>query len=519
METVKGCSRFVLGACAAVLCSSLSWLSTPAYAIGGKPAVDRDTVVVGIGKAIGNLDGQVAATADSQRYGWQMYDTLYAFDSKGNMKPSVATSVEISKDGLAYTYTLRHDVHFHNGALLTSKDVKYSMDRILDPATKSTRRPYFTRLIASVETQGDWKVTFHLQHQDGAFLNKIAGLLLLVPKDYTESLASPQAFALAPIGSGPYRFLKQKIGQSVEFERFDGYWGDKPKIKYLIFKVIPEAASRVNAILTGEADIVDYVPASDVARLKATKGLKVTSIPVGSPLAVRLFSNVPGEPLAKRDVRLALNYALDVNSIIKNVFHGIGKPLTSYISSAYPYGVDKSLAPYGYHPDKAKKLLAKAGYPHGFKTQMYCSSDQPKILCEAIAAYWSAVGVKTQIKVIDYAAWSLLNNTHKDGPMTVMQFSNAIYDPIWPIQGAATTGGTWSDYSNPEVDKLVKEVNSATDRAKRDELFKKIGHTLNEDGQSVLLTELYYTFAQDSGLDWEPQSGSGYYNFRHLGWK
>ncbi len=519
MKTVKSSYYFVLGAWAAILCSALLSLASPAYAAGDKPAVDRDTVVVGIGKAIGNLDGQVAATADSQRYGWQMYDTLYAFDAKGNMKPWVATSVKVSKDGLAYTYTLRHDVHFQNGALLTSKDVKFSMDRILDPATKSTRRPYFTRLIAGVETDGDWSVTFHLKHPDGAFLNKIAGLLLLVPKEYTESLPSPQAFALAPIGSGPYRFLKQKIGQYVEFERFDGYWGEKPKIKYLIFKVIPEASSRVNAILTGEADIVDYVPAADVARLKADKSLVVTSVPVGSPLAVRLYSNVPGTPLAKRDVRLALNYALDVNSIIKNVLHGIGKPLTSYISSVYPYGVDKTLKPYGYHPAKAKELLTKAGYPHGFKTELLCPSDQPKVLCEAIVAYWSAVGVHAKIKVMDYAAWSLLNNTHKGGPMTMMQFSNAIYDPIWPIQGGATTGGTWSDYSNPAVDKLVSQANADTDRAKRDETFKKIGRLLHDDGQSVLLTELYYTFAQNSKLDWTPQSGSGYYNFRHLIWK
>ena len=112
-----------------------------AAALNGKPAIDRDTVVFGVGKEISNLDAQVAATGDSQRYGWQLYDTLYGFDDKGNLQPSVATAVTRSDDGLRYTFTLRKDVKFHNGATLTAKDVKYSVERILAPETKSTRRP------------------------------------------------------------------------------------------------------------------------------------------------------------------------------------------------------------------------------------------------------------------------------------------------------------------------------------------------------------------------------------------
>lgn len=504
---------------AVTLMSGMALFTGAASAIGGKPAIDRDTVVFGVGKPIANLDGQVAATGDSQRYGWQIYDTLYAFDAKGKVQPWVATGVDISKDGLSYTFALRDDVRFHNGALLTSADVKYSVERILEPSTKSTRRPYFANLVDRVETDGDSKVTFHLKHADGAFLNKVAGYLLLVPKAYTESLASPDDFARAPVGSGPYRFVKQEIGRSVELERFDDYWGDKPGIKRLIFKLIPEPASRVNAIAMGEADIVDYVPGADVKRIKDRKGLSVTSVPVGSPLAVRLYSNVPDTPLANRDVRLALNYGLDAQAVIDSVLHGIGKPLSTYISSVYPYGVDENLKPYEYDPAKAKKLLASGGYPKGFKTELLCPSDQPKELCEAISAYWSQIGVQATVKVIDYAAWGRLNNTHKSGPMTVMQMSNAIYDPIHPISGAAIKAGSWSDYSNPEVEALVAQYGAETDQAKRDDAFKKIGRLLKEDGHSVLLTELYYTFAQDSELEWTPQFGSGYYNLRNIRWK
>ncbi len=493
-------------------------LPPAALAIDGKPAMDRDTVVIAVGKDIGNLDGQVAATGDSQRYGWQLYDTLYAFDAKGNVQPSVATGYKMSDDGLRYTFTLRDGVKFHDGTPLTAKDVKYSMDRILDPATKSTRRPYFAGNVDGVDIDKN-TVTFRLKKPDGVFLNKIAGYLLLVPKDYTEKLGSPEAFARAPIGSGPFRFAEQKVGQSVTLVRFDDYWGNKPAIKRLVFKVVPEASSRVNALVSGEADIVDYVAAADVARLKANPGVAIKSVQIGSPLAVRLYSNVPGTPLADRRVRLALNHAVDSNALIKSVLHGIGAPMASYISASYPYGVDPSLKPYAYDPARAKKLLAEAGYANGFDTELLCPSDQPKDLCEAIVAYWSQVGVRAKVKVMDYAAWSRLNNTHKGGPMSMMQFSNAIYDPIHPISGAATKDGTWSDYYNPEVEKLVAEGDAEANREKRDQIFRKIGRLLHEDGHAVLITELFYTFGQDAKLEWQPQQGSGYYDLRSVRWK
>src|SRR5581483_2378145 len=155
----------------------------------------------------------------------------------------------------------------------------------------------------------------------------------------------------------------------------------------------------------------------------------------------------------------------------------------------------------------------------GFESDLLCPSDQPKELCEAIAAYWSVVGVRAKVKVMDYAAWSRLNNTHKGGPMTMMQFSNAIYDPIHPIIGAASKNGTWSDYYNADVEKLIDEGNTQANREKRDQIFRKIGRILHDDGHAVLLTELFYTYAQDAKLDWQPQIGSGYYNFRNVRWK
>jgi peptide/nickel transport system substrate-binding protein len=492
--------------------------STAAFA-ANKPAVDRDTVVMAISKEIGSLDALVVATGDSQRYGWQMFDTLYAFDKTGNMVPSLATGYTLSSDQLEYKFTLRQGVKFHNGDVMTSADVKYSMERILDPAVKSTRRPNFAAVLASVEAPDDHTVVFKLKEQDGAFMNKLAGYLFVIPKKYTESLPSPEAFGRQPVASGPFKFVEQRIGQHVIIERFDDYFGTKPKVKRIIFRVVPEPASRVNALLSGEADIADGLNPSDISRLEKTEGVDVMSTPVGSPLAVRLYSNDPQSPLAKREVRLALNHAVDANAIIKSVLYGAGKPLSSYISSFYPYGADASLKPYDFNPGKARDLLRKAGYPNGFEIGLYSASDMPKEIAETVAAYWAAVGVRAKIQRIDYAAWSRLNNTHKSGPTTIMQFSNAIYDPIHPVYGAASKNGTWSDYYNPEVEALIEKASKVADPQGRGEIFKQIGRLLNEDGHAVLLSELYYVFGKSSALQWEPQIGIAWYSMRDLAWK
>jgi peptide/nickel transport system substrate-binding protein len=490
-----------------------------AVAIDGKPAVDRDTVVFAIAGDIGNLDAQVASTGDSHRYAISINDTLYGFDSRGQLEPRLATGVKVSSDSLTYTFSLRRDVRFHNGVAMTAKDVKFSFDRIVNPETKSSRRPNFAPVLDSATVVDDYTVVVKLKKADGAFLNKVAGYLFIVPKDYTESLGSAEAFAKAPIGAGPFRFVQHRIGQALELERFDGYWGPKPGVKRLVMRVIPEPASRVNALMAGEVDVADVIPANDVARLSKVKGLKVSSVKTGSPLMVRLYSNVPGTPLANVKVRQALNYGFDANAIIKNVLQGIGEPMATFISSVYPYGFDPTLKPYGYDPAKAKRLLAEAGYPNGFDTEIYSASVMPKEVTEAVVAYWSTIGVRAKIKFIDFAAFARLDNTHSGGPMSITRFPNAIYDPSHPIGGSAVKAGSWSDYFHPEVERLFAESEGIADRAERDKVLKRIVRILHEDAHAVPITELFINFGQDARLRWEQPAGSGYYNLRNIAWQ
>ncbi len=485
----------------------------------GSPAVDRQTLVVALDKEIQSLDAQVTASGDSQRYAMEIYDTLYGFDAKGNLVPRMASSYKVGDDKLTYTFTLKRGIRFHNGDTFSSEDVKYSIERIIDPASKSTRRPYFAPFVDGIQTPDAQTVVIHLKQPDGVFMNKIAGFLFIIGKNYASKLPSPEAFAAAPIGTGPYRVKDNRIGQYLEMERFDGYYGDKPQIRTLVYKYIPEGSSRVNAILSGEVDIAALIPLPDVDRLKKDVSLEVITNPVSSPMHVRLYSDVPGQPLAKKEVRQALNYAIDANAIIKGVFHGVGQPMGTFISRFYPYGGDPTVAPYPYDPAKAKALLAQAGYPNGFQLELYDAVGTPKEFAEAIAAYWSQVGVRTKIDRIDYAAWSRLNNTHKTGPATTTQFTNAIYDPIHAVAGSFSKDGPWSDYSNPDVEALLKELDTTSGSEARGEVFRRIGRILHDDAAAVLVTELFNVYAKKKDLDWEVQQGSGFLNFRRVGWK
>ncbi|CAG9254769.1 ABC transporter substrate-binding protein [Paraburkholderia unamae] len=512
-------ARTLRALASALLCAGFLGHAPAASAAAGKPAVDRQTLVVVLSSEPGNLDPQVAPSVDSAKFAWNVFDTLYGFDGHGNLVPRLATAYRLSEDGLTWTFTLRRGVTFQNGDPFTSKDVKYSIERVLDPATRSTRRPYFVNTVAAVSTPDDSTVVVKLAERDGAFLNKLAGYLYIVPQKYTQSLPNPQAFALAPIGTGPYRIASHTVGQSIELTRYDGFWGAKPAIATIRYRFIGEPSSRVNAVLNGEADLATEVSANDAERLRSDDRVAVVSVPGGSPLHVRIYSNDPKTPFSKRDVRLALNYAIDRDALIKSVFRGAASPLGSTIPSSYPYGSNPDLKPFPYDPAKARQLLAQAGYPKGFDTSLYCAAAFPRTLCEAVAAYWAQIGVRAQIKVIDYVAFNRINNVHQSGPLAFSEFGNAIYDPIHVIGGSVSKNGTWSDYYNPEVQALIDKVNGESDRTKRDELFHQILSLTRDDGQAVLIAELKLNYVKNPGLTWQPQVAGWNLDFRNASWQ
>lgn len=494
--------------------SSLVWAS-----FNETPAIDKDTLVIGLDKGFVNLNGVVAGTGDSDRYTLQVFDRLFGFDAAGTLQPSLASRYEIAADGLSYTYFLRPGVKFHHGGTVSADDVKFTMEFALDPANKSARRAFFAPFVEEVEVLDGATVRFRLIKPDGAFHNKLAGYLPIIPRNYGSDLPALEFFARSPIAAGAYKVVSLSAdGNLLELERFDGYWGPKPAIKRIIFRAIKDASNRVNALLAGEIDLVVGVPAQDFARLNGAGNFAAVSNPVAAPLMVRPYTTDPALPLSKLEVRQALNYALDKNAIIKTVLQGIGEPLASGISRHYPYGFDPTLQPYSYDPAKARELLAAAGFAKGFTTKLLISSDNPKEIAEAVAAYWSQVGVIAQIQVVDYATWTIWNDTRRTTPMTVQQVANAIYDPSHPVGGLFVKSGPWSDYNNPEVESLFAEAAHTADTAGRGDIFRRISRILHDDAAAIFISEIHRVYGRKKNLEWTPTPGTAALRFQEARW-
>lgn len=494
--------------------SSMVWASS-----NETPAIDKDTLVIGLDKGFVNLNGVVAGTGDSDRYTLQVFDRLYGFDAEGNLQPSLATRYEVAADGLSYTYHLRSGVKFHHGGTLNADDVKFTMEFALDPANKSARRAFFAPYVEAVDVLDGATVRFRLSKPDGAFHSKLAGYLPIIPRNYGSPVPALEFFARSPVAAGAYRVVSLSAdGNLLELERFDDYWGKKPTIKRIVFRAIKDASNRVNALLAGEIDLVVGVPAQDFARLNAGGNFAAVSNPVAAPLLVRPYTTDPQLPLSRVEVRQALNYALDKNAIIKTVLQGIGEPLASGISRHYPYGFDPSLQPYPYDPAKARELLAAAGFAKGFSTKLLISSDTPKEIAEAVAAYWSQVGVRAEIQVVDYATWVVWNDTRRTTPMTVQQVANAIYDPSHPVGGLFVKSGAWSDYSNPQVEALFTEAAHTADIAGRGDIFRRISRILHDDAAAIFISEIHRVYGRKKTLEWAPTAGTAALRFHEARW-
>lgn len=517
---VEPTRRAVLGSALATAVGGLLPAGQVMAASTAAPAAGNDTVVIAIDADSANLDASTGNSGESKYTAWQIFDSLYRLNDKGGIEPSLASGYEKSADGLEYRFQLNTGIKFHDGSPFSSEDVKFSLERVLDPATKSARRPNFVQLIKSVEAPNPTTVVFKLTKPDGIFINKIANYLFIVPKKHVQGLASPEDFKRAPIGTGPYRFVERTIGRSITLERFDDYAGSRPGVRRLVFRVIPEASSRVNALLAGEVDLAVGLPSPDVARLKATPNLAVQLAAEGNPRFIRLYSNVPGTPLSNPKVRLALTYAVDREAIIKSVLNGIGEPMPTILSRYYPIGVDPQLKPRPYDPARAKALLREAGYPNGFELALNASSTRyPKEIPVAVATYWSAIGVKTKVQLLDAGVFNRIENNHLGGPASITECNNALFDPAHVYTNVVQTGSTWSDYSNAEVDRLLDKVEPISDLQARDEIFRQITRILYEDGQAIPITEIYGVFGKKSRLDWTPRNGIAWLSFRTLAWR
>lgn len=443
-------------------------------------ATDQDPV---------GFDPHKVPAASSVKMYSLVYDTLTRLDADLNIIPSLATKWSVSVDGKAVTFELQKGVKFHNGREMTSADVKYSFDRILDPNTGALAKSYFTS-VESVEAPEPYKVVFKLKNIDSALIANVASVYTaIVPKEVTD-------LNKEMVGTGPFKMGTVESGQSVTLVKNPDYFvKDMPKVDSIKFRIMKDEAERLAAVRTGKIDLTT-VSADSSKLLETAKGVSIKSYQTME--YGYLGINVKKKPFDDVRVRQALSYAVDRNEIVSTVWKGQGQ-VTGPISSAQKaYALNVGDLPlYKKDVEKAKQLLKEAGYEKGFDTVIQTASTYPDMVesAQVIQQQLKAIGINAKIEQLE---WAKYIETWKSKDATLLVGRNtAGTDPDRSLRFFfSTTGGAnvWN-YSNKEYDAIVQKALETNAVEERQKFYKDAQNILINDAPNLFLASPKYFYA------------------------
>ena len=500
--------RFLNGLACAL--AAASFFSAPAV-VSAQPS-GRLTVALPAEPA--TLDPHKGNTRYNYLFNSNMFEGLVMRNDKAELVPGLAESYTVSPDGLTYTFTLRRGVRFHDGSPMTAEDVKFSLERAVNPATRNPLLS-FIKTIDKVDILDANRVALRLKERDAIFLKKLAFAGWIVPRNYLQS-AGEDGFARRPIGTGPFRFVSRSINEQIEMQANENHWGWVPKVRTLVLRTVPEDAVRLGMLQTGEADIVAEMPPPLLDRINAIRGAKTLSHPSGEIywLVLNIKDGAKDSPLLNPKVRMALNHAIDKQAILNNVLRGQAVQIAGALAPSVS-AVDARLRPYAYDPALARRMLAEAGYPNGFKIDMYGSVGRYTLdrdISLAIANQLKAVGVDVNLNLWESAKW-VSELPKKYYPISYQAFGNTVFDPEGLMIFGVHSKAFWSFYRNEGVDKLIDESLKIVDQKERDTHFQKIERAMHEDASHVYLWESKILFGMRDKVNWRPQPGDNVYKF------
>lgn len=433
---------------------------------GGTGGEYKDTLSVAIRDEPASLDPHLNTQLVSEAVRREIYDFLVIKDEEGNLVPSAATGWE-NVDDTTIRFTLRDDIIFHNGEKMTAEDVRYTLVRASE---KSGSAPLF-QSIDTENTKVINDVTLELKLKEPMapifnFLSSPEGGILC--KKAVEELGDDE-FGRNPVGSGPLKLKNWTTGTSIELERNDEYWGDKPSYQTLIVKFIAEPANRTIELETGGVDIIYDVSTNDIDRIKENQELRLVS---GTGLKHTYISISMEDPVMKDSrVREALSYALDMDSIVDAVFTGTAKTSDSVMSpNIFGY---QSMGVNPYDPDQAMALLKEAGYENSLEITVkgYDNTQFVDIL-EIAQNMWRAVGVTAKIDIMEYATFAE-QEAAGEVQMGISAFTASSGDPDQALGLWKSGYGGVLQGNDAKIDEYLNRGRAIYDESERAALYKE----------------------------------------------
>ncbi len=474
--------RTLVGALAAS--TTLPW--APALAAPGD-------LVVGVPDNLTGLDPADVNDTLSQSACKLMFQGLYGFDKDMNLIPVLAERHEADEAAKEFTFHLRSGITFHDGTPFDAEAVKANIDRVADPANRLKRQSLLA-MVDRAEVLSPATVRVVLKEPFGAFVNNMAhpGTLMLSPKAIKEF---GRELNRRPVGTGPFTFVSWSA-DTLRVRKNASYWKPGlPKVDSVTFRSVPENGARIAMLQTGEAQFIYPLPPEMAQVVQRNANLAVINAP--SIIARYATMNVMRKPFDDVRVRQALNYAVDKTAFAKVVYNGFATPLDAPIPPRL--GFYSKQEPYPYDPAKARQLLAEAGLPGGFETEMWGSNNTlVQRALQFLQQQLAAVGVKVAVQPLETGVltdriWSVQKPADAQIRMYYGGWSSSTGDADWGLRpllwskGFPPTLYNTAYYSNPEVDRAIEGAIATADPARRGQLYAEAQAIIWKDAPWIFL--------------------------------
>ncbi|MCD7948513.1 MAG: ABC transporter substrate-binding protein [Oscillospiraceae bacterium] len=438
-------------------------------------------VTVGIGQDLeDSLDPHNMEAAGTREVLFNVFEGLVKPTSDGNLIPAVASDYSIENNGATFVFTLRDNVLFHNGAVVTVGDVVYSLERCMG---KDRSEPLVSAFAAvkSVEATNDKTVVVNLNSPNPEFLADLT--VAIIPQDYDSA---------TPVGTGPFRFASHTPLESVVLEKFDGYWGTPAYLDKVTFQIIGNADTIAMSLESGAMDICPHITTTQSAGL--SDDFYVLEGTMNLVQAVYLNNAVA--PLDRLEVRQALSHAIDRDAIMLVTGDGRG---TAIGSSMYPafqkYFMPELSDYYDYNPETAKQMLADAGYPDGFDLTITVPDYTQHIeTAQVVAEQFKAIGVNVTIQQVDMNTWLEDVYQNRNYEATIIGFDAKTLTARAMLERFSSTASAdsinISNFSNDEYDETLAAAMSATDEETQVALYKRCEEILTEQAANLYIQDL-----------------------------
>ena len=495
--------RQVAGAALGALALASLPVPTVRTAAAAGVANQGKSVNIALAAEPNTFDPHLVVGRNTEIFVANVFDGLTARDASANILPALATEWGFLGDGSSWQFKLREGVTFHNGDPFNAEAVKFTIDRAINPDTKSTTSAQ-TATIAGVDVVDASTVVVRTKQPDIMIPNRLGELYggMLSPAHTAATDAA--TLATKPNGTGPFMLTEWAKNERLVLQANPNYWRGPASVSQITVRPILEDAARIAALQTGEVDFISNVPYERIAELRADPNLVVKTI--GTPRVFFVSMNPNVAPFDNVLVRQALNYAVDVDSIISALYLGHATRLATAVPSA-AFGYDASVTPYPYDPAKARELLAQAGYPNGFSVEFdsftgsIADHSRP---AEAIVEYLRQVGIDVKMNVFEFGAFGPRRVANQVSPLHIYSIGNSYFEPAWVLK-TMMQKNLGLHYRNEEIYALCNQAEATFDASARVPIYSKVQQMLKDDAGFIFLFQNDAVFAMNKKVSYEPR--------------